>query len=393
MIGRSAVSVQRADQMRNRHPDSNEPSVPERLSESTPHAGGSGAEAGPSISSPVRISALSCADPPAAVDAVTTLIAAYLRAIDALASEPTFNIRGLLICYGKLFLWEVSILAVPFIGIVNAIKRSIARYSGTKPSLARNIAVDYTLSAFRSINAGEIPLLQLVTFRYFTRRLLVSHIRRRLAAIAVLLEREEMFCAFVNPEAKQAEVFPVFREKIMRLRAVLKGTSPFRSIVLLSPAIGVLSKVIGVDLPKWILSQLPSLSHLFAQLPAVLRLPAATSPPTEHHDVVFAFNLVVQMLVGLAVATLSSFIRKRRILAENRVFELESAAFQAFRTSRPVEFPFDLVGYPVALALPLSAPLLLSHAGQGRSDVVGPVMILAIPFVYAVYRRYQLHRL
>jgi hypothetical protein len=326
-------------------------------------------------------------------EAINALVGAYLAAIDSVALEKVISIRGLAIAYWRVVVWEFGIVLLLPIMVINLASRFLAWCFSQRPRLIWNFGWEYSIDTLKAFNRGEVPLLELVVFRYFTRRFVVSHIRRRLNNIAAFLEQKEVFAAFSSNDANQGDIiYPALRRKLVRLRAVLKRSGPFRFIILLSPVVGIISKFIGVDFPKFLYSKMQSAG--------VIDFHGFTAGAASEHGLRWPLlSLLGQMLLGVGITLISSFIAKRRIFLKQDIFPLEEAVFRTQPSMRPRELPIDLIGYPFLFALyfALFFSVLFKFRESGSLSQPGSAAamdtaILAVPFLYALYHRVRVGR-
>ena len=327
--------------------------------------------------------------------AITVLVNAYLCTLEGVLAEPIFSIRGFFVFYLQCIAWEFGIILMLPIAIINALIRFFGWCFSRTPLIIPNFGLQLSRAAFRSLQRGEISALELVKFRYLSRRLLVWHVRRRLKNCALLLEQEEIFAAFRSGISSQTKPYPEIRTKVLRLEKLLKRTGRFRFVVLLSPLAGVASKFLGVDLPTFLLSKFhPAWQAMF---PASQLRPTDAALPEHGMRVQWlAFYLLAEILLGFGIAILSSFIAKRRLLLASNVFQLEGVVFRAWPFLRSREAPLDLIGYGLLLPILFVVYFAAWAIGSSRSPTDEPTfivmqfMVCASPFIYALYRRIKL---
>jgi hypothetical protein len=336
--------------------------------------------------------------PPGPVAAINALVPAYLDAIDSLGSEPIASVRGLFVFYFRLIAWEIGMMLLLPIALVNVFIRFLGWCTGKKLRTLQNFGLQYSFDALKALHSGEVPLLQLVTFRSITRRFLISHIRRRLDNAAALLEQEEAFSAFLQLDENRNTGYSSIRVKLLRLRKILRRTGRFRLIVLLSPLVGFVSKFVGIDVPKFLYSRITSdwqwNFHRFALQPF-----ADGRIDHDQYRRWLIYNLLTQVLVGVGITIFSSFIRKRQLLLARNIFQLEEAVFKIRPLLRAREAPLELVGYAVLIPLFFGSYYTALETPRGASldprhvIIVESIVFFSLPLLYALYRRIRMGQL
>jgi len=307
------------------------------------------------------------------------LICAYLEVISAVDAEPSFTIRGFFLFYLKLYWWYLNFFFLPLVFVLDVFIFVVNLFRKRKFNYVKGVFINYTISALRALHRGDIPILKLLTLRYFTRLFVSYHVRRRIRVISTFLQGRELRSLFaIEEDAEGLSKTKDDIDRLSKLDGILSKSVELKLFLTIASYWGLVTaglKFFGVE------TKAASFRSLLDKT-----MSRESVAPIMVSVILLSFTIVLLGFFGL----LSSFVRKRELTEAHDIYEIEGIFFGTEKISRPREFPLDIIGWSICLSL-FFWPILLQPPQS--SDFLIAIIVVVLLFgslSYALFRRWRL---
>jgi hypothetical protein len=301
----------------------------------------------------------------------------YLLVLEDVNGEPAISLKSFVLLYGKLLLWELSLLLTPLVLIVNGCIYVWNKTRGQKRSYFGYLSFTLTSQGFKSLQDGDVPLMKFLTLRFVTSLFVEYHIRSRAEKLLSELRNRELKLLLAKPAATDLASVHTQVKMITKLRSNLRSRTriEFGFLIFLAPYLPEVLKILTEHVAKGT----ESLSAALISL---------------KHSVLFGEYSIVFVsffIYGLWIFV-SSFIRQRELMNKHGVYICERQLFKTLAARPGWEFPLDLIGYCLFLLFTPAFVLiqqLSAHRFPHRFLLNNMIvsLLFTIPFLYALYRR------
>jgi len=303
------------------------------------------------------------------------LVMGYLKCLGDAEKEPPASVLGFIRLFLAYTIWAWTLTFVPFILLYRLARRVLGKAPQPEGPVLR-----FFLEPFRSLAAGEIPLLRLQTFRPVTTLVLARHIERRIETIRSYLSSEEIR-ALVSDDVQHL-LMPTIassRKLLSKMYSTVSNGTRFKFGLLALPVLSLIASKIDKE-------SLDSLAKLGFSLPALWKW-------TLNNQ----YSIALIAAYGLWLFA-SAFIRKRELCLTNGIYSLEHSLLDGLVVRKVRECPWDLVGWLFLMPLVLLPVLIAaSDFNQETGVVLGVLVFLAViqiyltpMLIYALYKRVRI---